>query len=183
MPMSTISLCIPWGHSAEIYYLTMGTIVFWCPWKLVLNLYCTRTKPRMLGIWIFSYQLWIFNFCINRSPMPAYVPTFPLIPTSIALLQYDSRGRNFLHLAVQKGDIEGVLFLIGVHVNVNSRLQDSSQLSPLHLAVQIGSEMIVRNLVSTHVRKQMFDTCSPVVDPTLELGFKKALRSDLKSRF
>ncbi|KAK6190601.1 hypothetical protein SNE40_002431 [Patella caerulea] len=61
--------------------------------------------------------------------------------------QNDNRGRNFLHLAIQKCDIESVLFLIAVHANVNSRVQDSNQLTPLHLAVMAGSEIIVRNLL------------------------------------
>ena len=64
------------------------------------------------------------------------------------LFQFDNRGRNFLHLAIQQSDIESVLFLISVHVNVNSKVQDPTQYSPLHLAVISGSEMIVRNLVS-----------------------------------
>ena len=46
-------------------------------------------------------------------------------------------------------DIESVLFLIGVHANINSRVHDSKHLTPLHLAVDVGSEIIVRNLVST----------------------------------
>uniref|UniRef100_H9H7M3 Ankyrin repeat and FYVE domain containing 1 n=1 Tax=Monodelphis domestica TaxID=13616 RepID=H9H7M3_MONDO len=49
--------------------------------------------------------------------------------------QVDNKGRNFLHVAVQNSDIESVLFLISV------------QLTPLHLAVQAGSEIIVRNLL------------------------------------
>ncbi|KAL5017224.1 hypothetical protein ScPMuIL_006813 [Solemya velum] len=61
--------------------------------------------------------------------------------------QVDNRGRNFLHLAIQKCDIESVLFLISVHANVNSTVQDNQRLSPLHLAVLAGSEMIVRNLM------------------------------------
>jgi ankyrin repeat protein len=63
-------------------------------------------------------------------------------------LQVDNKGRNFLHTAIQKSDIESVLFLIGVHANVNSRTQDSHHLTPLHLAVMSGSEIVVRNLVS-----------------------------------
>ena len=59
----------------------------------------------------------------------------------------DNRGRNFLHLAIQKSDIESVLFLISVRANVNSRVQDSAMQTPLHLAVHVGSEIIVRNLV------------------------------------
>ncbi|CAG2230838.1 ANKFY1 [Mytilus edulis] len=61
--------------------------------------------------------------------------------------QVDNRGRNFLHIAIQKTDIESVLFLISINVNVNSPVQDSKQLMPLHLAVMHGSEIIVRNLL------------------------------------
>lgn len=62
-------------------------------------------------------------------------------------LQFDSKGRNFLHSAIQNVDIETVLFLIGVSANVNSRIQDSSHRTPLHLAVSARSEIIVRHLV------------------------------------
>ena len=62
--------------------------------------------------------------------------------------QFDSKGRNFLHSAIQNVDVETVLFLIGVSANVNSRIQDSSHRTPLHLAVNAGSEIIVRHLVS-----------------------------------
>uniref|UniRef100_G5E7E6 Ankyrin repeat and FYVE domain containing 1 n=1 Tax=Loxodonta africana TaxID=9785 RepID=G5E7E6_LOXAF len=61
--------------------------------------------------------------------------------------QVDNKGRNFLHVAVQNSDIESVLFLISVQANVNSRVQDAFKLTPLHLAVQAGSEIIVRNLL------------------------------------
>ncbi|XP_064612506.1 rabankyrin-5-like [Liolophura sinensis] len=61
--------------------------------------------------------------------------------------QVDNKGRNFLHTAIQKSDIESVLFLISVRADVNSRVQDSKQLTPLHLAVVAGSEIIVRNLL------------------------------------
>ncbi|MEQ2176103.1 hypothetical protein GOODEAATRI_024633, partial [Goodea atripinnis] len=61
--------------------------------------------------------------------------------------QVDNKGRNFLHVAVQNSDIESVLFLISVQANVNSRVQDAAKLTPLHLAVQTGSEIIVRNLL------------------------------------
>lgn len=63
--------------------------------------------------------------------------------------QVDNKGRNFLHVAVQNSDIESVLFLISVQANVNSRVQDAAKLTPLHLAVQAGSEIIVRNLVNS----------------------------------
>ena len=51
-------------------------------------------------------------------------------------------------MAILNSDIESVLFLISVHAYVNSRVQDSKNLTPLHLAVDVGSEIIVRNLVS-----------------------------------
>lgn len=61
--------------------------------------------------------------------------------------QFDSKGRNFLHLAIQNVDVETVLFLIGVSANVNSRIRDSSNRTPLHLAVSAGSEIVVRHVV------------------------------------
>ena len=70
--------------------------------------------------------------------------------------QLDSRGRNFLHTAILKDDLEAVLFLISVQANVNTRTQDPSSLSgghgsggltPLMLAVSKGNTMIVRNLI------------------------------------
>lgn len=59
----------------------------------------------------------------------------------------DGKGRNFLHIAIQKGDIESVLFLLSIEVNIHSRVEDAVQATPLHLAVESGSEMIVRNLI------------------------------------
>lgn len=71
-------------------------------------------------------------------------------------VKVDNKGRNFLHVAVQNSDIESVLFLISVQANVNSRVQDSAKLSPLHLAVQAGSEIIVRNLVKPKMEVFLF---------------------------
>lgn len=68
-----------------------------------------------------------------------------------SLLKTDNKGRNFLHLAVIGSDMETVLGLLSVNVNVNSRVQDGSQgKTSLHLAVDAGNEMILRNLVSYH---------------------------------
>lgn len=72
-----------------------------------------------------------------------------LLISNFFFVQVDNKGRNFLHVAVQNSDIESVLFLISVKANVNSRVQDAAKLTPLHLAVQAGSEIIVRNLVGT----------------------------------
>lgn len=69
-------------------------------------------------------------------------------------------------MAVQNSDIESVLFLISVQANVNSRVQDASKLTPLHLAVQAGSEIIVRNLVS--VAETLHVTCGPQVTPRVD---------------
>lgn len=69
-------------------------------------------------------------------------------------------------MAVQNSDIESVLFLISVQANVNSRVQDASKLTPLHLAVQAGSEIIVRNLVS--VAETLHVTCGPKVTPRVD---------------
>ena len=51
--------------------------------------------------------------------------------------QPDSRGKNFLHTAIIKGDLESLLFLISINVNVQSKTTDSHKLSPLLLAVQV----------------------------------------------
>ena len=61
--------------------------------------------------------------------------------------QPDSRGKNFLHTAIIKGDLESLLFLISINVNVHSKTTDSHKLAPLLLAVQVGNEMMVRNLL------------------------------------
>ena len=50
-------------------------------------------------------------------------------------------------MAVLNEDIETVLSLLSEDVNVNSRVQDSIGKTGLHLAAEIVSEMIIRNLV------------------------------------
>jgi len=61
--------------------------------------------------------------------------------------QPDSRGKNFLHTAILKGDLESLLFLISISVNVHSKTTDANKLAPLLLAVQGGNAMMVRNLI------------------------------------
>lgn len=66
--------------------------------------------------------------------------------------QMDTRGRNFLHLAIMKDDLESVLFLIAIQVDVNSRVHDVNQTPPLHLAALSKNEMILRNLILAGAR-------------------------------
>jgi rabankyrin-5 len=72
------------------------------------------------------------------------------LPT--AAEQLDQRGRNFLHIAIMKDDLESVLFLLAIHVDVNSRVHDISQTPPLHLAAASENEMLVRNLILAGAR-------------------------------
>jgi len=55
-------------------------------------------------------------------------------------------------MAIQKNDMESVLFLLSIHVDVNSRVQDATQTPPLHLAAASGSEMLVRSLLLAGAR-------------------------------
>ncbi|XP_047363247.1 rabankyrin-5 isoform X1 [Vespa velutina] len=66
--------------------------------------------------------------------------------------QYDNKGRNFLHTAIQKGDMESILFLLSIQVDVNSRVHDVTQTPPLHLAAISGNEMLVRSLILAEAR-------------------------------
>ncbi|XP_026813922.1 rabankyrin-5-like [Rhopalosiphum maidis] len=72
--------------------------------------------------------------------------------------QFDNKGCNFLHMAIQKGDIESVLFLLSVSVDVNSRVQNELQTTPLHLAVATGNEMLVRSIILAGARVNDQDT-------------------------
>ncbi|CAG0905970.1 unnamed protein product [Cyprideis torosa] len=72
-----------------------------------------------------------------------------------AVDMYDVRGRTYLHAAVQRGDLEGMLFLLSLGVDVNARTRDSDRFTPLHLAIKNAtnavapgvSESIVRHLL------------------------------------
>lgn len=66
--------------------------------------------------------------------------------------QMDSRGRNFLHLAIMKDDLESVLFLLSIQVDVNSRVHDVNQVTPLILAASSENEMLIRNLILAGAR-------------------------------
>jgi ankyrin repeat protein len=64
----------------------------------------------------------------------------------------DSRGRNFLHLAIMREDLESVLFLLSIQVDVNSRVHDVNQTTPLMLASGSENEMLIRNLILAGAR-------------------------------
>lgn len=66
--------------------------------------------------------------------------------------QMDSRGRNFLHLAIMKDDLESVLFLLSIQVDVNSRVHDVNQVTPLILSASSENEMLIRNLILAGAR-------------------------------
>jgi len=59
-------------------------------------------------------------------------------------------------MAIQKGDIESVLFLLSVSVDVNSRVQNELQTTPLHLAVATGNEMLVRSIILAGARVHIY---------------------------
>ena len=60
----------------------------------------------------------------------------------------DSKGQNFLHLAILKQDVEAVIFLMSVEVDVNSKVKNPTLNTALHYAIKGGSEILVRHLVS-----------------------------------
>ncbi|GAB0091613.1 rabankyrin-5 [Sergentomyia squamirostris] len=74
--------------------------------------------------------------------------------------QIDHRGRNFLHIAIMKDDLESVLFLLAIRVDVNSRVHDVNQTPPLHLAASSENEMLIRNLILAGARVNERDATS-----------------------
>lgn len=65
----------------------------------------------------------------------------------IALFQFNNKGQNFLHIALQNNQVENVLFLLSINVDVNSRVKDPTQTPPLHLAAAGGNEVLVRSFI------------------------------------
>ena len=52
-----------------------------------------------------------------------------------------------MHKAVINEDVEAVVFLMSVRADINSKVQNPSLNTPLHLAIKKGTEIIVRHLV------------------------------------
>lgn len=66
--------------------------------------------------------------------------------------QIDSRGRNFLHLAIIREDLESCLFLLAIQVDVNIKVHDVNQATPLMIAASSENEMLIRNLILAGAR-------------------------------
>ena len=86
-----------------------------------------------------------FSLCIKYKNNRAALSI--LIKEPNAAEKFDGKGRNYLHIAVEKKDIESVLFLLSIKVKVHSRVKDNTQKNALHLAAEAGNEMIIRNLL------------------------------------
>ncbi|XP_070143494.1 rabankyrin-5 isoform X3 [Drosophila kikkawai] len=91
-----------------------------------------------------------FASALNMRSYKAAQRILDRLPT--AAEQMDPRGRNFLHLAIMKDDLESVLFLLSIQVDVNSRVHDVNQSTPLHLSAASQIEMITRNLILAGAR-------------------------------
>lgn len=75
-----------------------------------------------------------------------------IVPYYFYYVKVDKKGRNFLHVAIQKCDMESVMFLLSVEVDVNSRVQDATLAPPLHLAAAAGNEVLLRSLLLAGAR-------------------------------
>uniref|UniRef100_A0A914GXB1 Ankyrin repeat and FYVE domain-containing protein 1 n=1 Tax=Globodera rostochiensis TaxID=31243 RepID=A0A914GXB1_GLORO len=64
-----------------------------------------------------------------------------------AALQMNGSGENLLHCAVKSSDLESVLFLLGIHIDVNIPTQDQERNTALHICSRVGDELILRNLI------------------------------------
>lgn len=91
-----------------------------------------------------------FSLCVKYKNNKAAIAILKKEPNVAE--KFDGKGRNYLHLAVEKGDIESVLFLLSIEVKVQSRVKDNTQRTALHLAAENGSEMIIRNLILAGVQ-------------------------------
>uniref|UniRef100_A0A183BQX3 ANK_REP_REGION domain-containing protein n=1 Tax=Globodera pallida TaxID=36090 RepID=A0A183BQX3_GLOPA len=64
-----------------------------------------------------------------------------------AALQMNGSGENLLHCAIKSSDLESVLFLLGIHIDVNIPTQDQERNTALHICSRVGDELILRNLI------------------------------------
>lgn len=102
----------------------------------------------------------------NARVLPSILITIPLFLYSRAIdfclhkIIIFLAGRNFLHVAIMKDDLESVLFLLAIRVDVNSRVHDVNQTPPLHLAASSENEMLIRNLILAGARINERDATS-----------------------
>lgn len=82
----------------------------------------------------------------------------------------DARGQNFLHLSVLNQDLEGVIFLLSVKADINSKVQSPTLNTPLHYAVKSGSEIHTRHLVSNDTVYMFMLSPSPERERERERG-------------
>ncbi len=61
----------------------------------------------------------------------------------------NERGENILHEAVRENDLESVLFLLGLQIDVNIPVRDKEKKTALHLCAESGTDLILRNLVTS----------------------------------
>ncbi|CAB3379555.1 Hypothetical predicted protein [Cloeon dipterum] len=95
--------------------------------------------------------------CRNNKAAQAILDRLPS-----AAEQYDNKGLNFLHVAIQRNDLESVLFLLSINVDANSKVRDSTMSTALHLACSVASPsatgttedsaLLVRNLLLAGAR-------------------------------
>ncbi|GFN77456.1 ankyrin repeat and fyve domain-containing protein 1 [Plakobranchus ocellatus] len=114
-----------------------------CSWGLELTVQCLMELNADVNAQDAEGKAPIHVAIENQFPVVISL----LLSHPVLQLNVDNKGRNFLHTAIQNKDIESVLFLMSVNADLNSRTQDSQNLTPLHLAVLTGSEILVRNLL------------------------------------
>lgn len=67
----------------------------------------------------------------------------------LAIEEANSRGMTYLHAAVAASDLDSFKFLLKFKVNVNARVRDATERTPLAIAVELGLEECVRGLLAT----------------------------------
>uniref|UniRef100_A0AC34G078 FYVE-type domain-containing protein n=1 Tax=Panagrolaimus sp. ES5 TaxID=591445 RepID=A0AC34G078_9BILA len=81
-----------------------------------------------------------------------------------AALFVNGSGENLLHSVVKSNDFESVLFLLGLQTDVNIPVQNAEKTTALHIASEVGNEMIMRNLLlaGAEINSQTVDGLTPL---------------------
>ena len=112
-----------------------------CKW-CVLFYYKRVPVYVLLYVYVCVKSYFVCGCVTSVHPSLGHISLFPALTH-----QVDSRGQNFLHLAVSNQDLEAVIFLLSVCVDINSKVQGQTLNTPLHYAVKSGSEILTRHLV------------------------------------